>query len=546
MTTPGPYLAIPFPPSADTVAALQAMNVSPSVSTILVDGYYAAGDLGAATYKRVASEPTHAGKIQSADGTWWELTTTTPNAYMFGAKGDGATSDATKLQNLFDYAAAKNTPAYLPAGNFVVPTEILTVATNVQVIGCGRDSQIWRTKDVPNRVFSIVSQTAVVLRDFQIQKTALLTSSTSRTVASSGSLTFTVSSDASTGIFPYSVGQYITIKPFGGALGTSANYMIGTVSSYTGTTLVVSLTGSSGSGTFSNWYFATYTNDNCAVVFEGCTDCVMDGVFVTGSSFYVGLESLNGNYDVIQNCTVNGVWNRGLYIYSYSGASIGVKFINNTVNGSSFTDYAINCNGSTAGYITAAIIQGNNLTAALFDGIVVGGYMQFSNVVNNNINGVFGLQGSTYVGVGILVEEANTYQASYNVIADNVCKWAYNIGIATLNSFAITVTGNNIFQGGTGLYALQSGSTYSSINNSYTGNVVMNSTTNGIAVAGTASFLYALVFTGNVSSTNGTNGFLATSDADRITVTGNVFYANTGTNYSNSATNSIAAGNITS
>jgi hypothetical protein len=52
--------------------ALQAANVPAAVVGLRLLGYSTVGDGGGAHYKRVASEPAHPHKIQSADGAWWE------------------------------------------------------------------------------------------------------------------------------------------------------------------------------------------------------------------------------------------------------------------------------------------------------------------------------------------------------------------------------------------------------------------------------------------------------------------------------------------
>lgn len=524
------------------VASASAATIDASIDAVKTLGYSTVGDPGAATYKRSASEPTHAGKFQSADGSWWELSTLQPNPYMFGAAGNGSTNDTTALQNLFDYADAKNTIAYLAAGNYAVPSLSLTVATNVQVVGCGRDAQIWRTTDVAVSVFNISSKTAVVLKNFAIIKTVQLTSNTSQSIATSGSKTFTVSADASTGQFPYAAGQNIAIK----SNASAANFMVGTVTSYTGTSLVISISGGTGSGTFTSWYFTCYDNNNAAVIMSSCTQCVCDTLYVLGTSFYIGLETLNGTDDVLINNIVNAVWNRGLYIYATSGTSRACKLLCNTILGGSITDYAINCNGSTAGYIYNAIIDSNSTYASVFDGIVVGGRMERSVVSNNQIDNVVGVQGGLYVGTGILIEQANTYQASYNTIVGNNVYSAYSAGIMALNVYSNNISSNSIKDCGTGIYCLQTGSTYINVYNTFTGNNINGCTAAGIQVSTTtAGYSYGHVFTGNTSAANSTYGFIADANSDRLSVTGNVFYGNTTSNYSNSATNSQAAGNVT-
>lgn len=52
--------------------ALEAANVPTAVVGLRLLGHATVGDGGGAHYKRVASEPAHPHKIQSADGAWWE------------------------------------------------------------------------------------------------------------------------------------------------------------------------------------------------------------------------------------------------------------------------------------------------------------------------------------------------------------------------------------------------------------------------------------------------------------------------------------------
>lgn len=56
-----------------SAAAVAFADVDPLVSWISTLGRFEAGDGGAATYVRVGAEPSHAGKLQSHDGAWFEL-----------------------------------------------------------------------------------------------------------------------------------------------------------------------------------------------------------------------------------------------------------------------------------------------------------------------------------------------------------------------------------------------------------------------------------------------------------------------------------------
>ncbi|PAP93982.1 hypothetical protein [Mesorhizobium wenxiniae] len=94
-----------------TAVLVEAATISSSVLELRTAGYYTVGDGGDALYKWVAAEPTHEGKLQSANGRWFELVVglaTTVNAY--GAYGDNTSSitgdghdDTLAIQGMIDH-----------------------------------------------------------------------------------------------------------------------------------------------------------------------------------------------------------------------------------------------------------------------------------------------------------------------------------------------------------------------------------------------------------------------------------------------------------
>ena len=95
----------------DSIADASAANIVSSVDTLQILGFYSGGDGGEALYKRVPSEPSHAGKFQSNDGAWWEIGEAEVNVLQFGARGDvdlttesGGTDDSSAFQNAYNYA----------------------------------------------------------------------------------------------------------------------------------------------------------------------------------------------------------------------------------------------------------------------------------------------------------------------------------------------------------------------------------------------------------------------------------------------------------
>lgn len=89
----------------DTVAAVQAATVPVLVNAVRTNGYYAAGDGGGALYKRVSSAPSHALKLQSADGAWWEIGEAVVNVLQAGAPADGSGDDLAAFVAIRDRAS---------------------------------------------------------------------------------------------------------------------------------------------------------------------------------------------------------------------------------------------------------------------------------------------------------------------------------------------------------------------------------------------------------------------------------------------------------
>lgn len=78
--------AIAYP----TMADVQAATVPVAIATLRTNGRTAPGDLGGGDWKRVSSEPSHPGKMQSLGGVWWELAVASARVEMFATINDAA------------------------------------------------------------------------------------------------------------------------------------------------------------------------------------------------------------------------------------------------------------------------------------------------------------------------------------------------------------------------------------------------------------------------------------------------------------------------
>jgi hypothetical protein len=166
------------PSAAWVVSAFYRPKVAPDLIT--TGGFYAPGDRGGATYKKVSSEPSHPGKLyitlSDASTAWYELVCDCANVRQFGAWGDGNSrllsslfgsslgaaqrllpSASALTQQVNDvainaaiaYAAAKQQtfygfgpfgspfPVYLPEGGYYL-TSITSIDKSVRINGAGQ------------------------------------------------------------------------------------------------------------------------------------------------------------------------------------------------------------------------------------------------------------------------------------------------------------------------------------------------------------------------------------------------------------------------
>lgn len=98
-----------------TVIAARLANVPSTFGAISVQGYAAIGDGGAATYRRVGSEPSHGAKLQSADGAWWQLYDQKISIISLGAS-TAALDNTTVLNDTAAAAVALGIEMVVPPG----------------------------------------------------------------------------------------------------------------------------------------------------------------------------------------------------------------------------------------------------------------------------------------------------------------------------------------------------------------------------------------------------------------------------------------------
>ncbi|WP_313031686.1 right-handed parallel beta-helix repeat-containing protein [Brucella sp.] len=123
-------------PIYSTRNAVETLEIPAGINAIRTNGFATVGDGGASLYKRVASEPTHAGKFQSADGAWWEIADIVLNLKQFGAIGDGVTPTANQMQDAIDAHRILKRKLMIPDGTFIAEKR-LTIGSDTYIEGYG-------------------------------------------------------------------------------------------------------------------------------------------------------------------------------------------------------------------------------------------------------------------------------------------------------------------------------------------------------------------------------------------------------------------------
>jgi hypothetical protein len=133
-------------PDYDSRTAFALASVSAFRTSVRTGGFVASGDGGAGLYRRVVSEPSHPGKVQSADGGWWELAEARVTPFQFGAFGNASgavgngADDTAAIQAMLDYVAAKTTStsravASFQGGRFRITDTVIAGYINIAFDG---------------------------------------------------------------------------------------------------------------------------------------------------------------------------------------------------------------------------------------------------------------------------------------------------------------------------------------------------------------------------------------------------------------------------
>ncbi len=133
-----------------TMAEAKAASPGEGTEFLRLAGYQSPGDGGGGLYRAVATSPDHAGKVQTADGRWWELAEFWARPEQFGAKGDGS-DDTAAVSGWLGYVASRAI-GVLPSKRFVVGPIRAKGLRNVTIQGAGREASMFSPRD-PDQEF---------------------------------------------------------------------------------------------------------------------------------------------------------------------------------------------------------------------------------------------------------------------------------------------------------------------------------------------------------------------------------------------------------
>src|SRR5690606_14102532 len=85
---------------------------------------YSSVGVGGALYKRAVSEPSHAGKVQSADGAWWEIAEDQIDTCALGADNSGASDSTQSIRDGISVGIALRLPVTASPGDYRIQSTI--------------------------------------------------------------------------------------------------------------------------------------------------------------------------------------------------------------------------------------------------------------------------------------------------------------------------------------------------------------------------------------------------------------------------------------
>lgn len=430
----------------------------------------------------------------------------------------GATGVSSTLQSAVTAICGAGKVAYIPDGTYDMGSGTLTVPAYGKVV-CSRNAVIRRTGE-PSTAAPLIALSAYSsFEGGELNQYVVATSTTSNTIASSGSKVWTVQSGLN-----YQVGMTLYIW-------TAANtWMQGTVAGYTGTTLTVTISSSNGSGTYTSWKFSVASADNAAIRAYNVAGARVSGTRITSAEqkWQVGVNFDTATTAIAQDVYVTGAINRAFYAYQTCS---DIWFVNCDASGNSICAYGFNVNpaNGTCSRIKIVNCTATNMASQGFEF----GDNTFKSVMSC-------CTAETIANTGFLIQVANTAGfPQYNSIVGCTAASCTNYGFVLAGCFYNQITACEAVACGVGLLfgsgQISGGTTYYAQLNTVTGFRADACTTNGIQFITTT---LRNSCTGVSCIANGGTGILFDSGSQLNRVSGNA-YNNTTANMTDNGTSNV-------
>lgn len=385
----------------ESVAAAEALSIDPGLDALWVAGRFSPGDGGAAYYRRVPSEPSHAGKFQDALSAWWEVVPINGlvPAYAYLTSAASSSTSPIAIQSAIDHAAADGISwvRLWNSGIFVDNAIQMkdgvglvgTIGTTEITVATGADTQAL-SRDTSESTTDYIRLRGIIFNGNGVNQP----SGTPRSVVTLDGVTHLHIEDCE---FKNGRGYGLGFQayPGGGLTGEQSDIRIERT--------VIKDNG---------------IGDGASTLFDGCDfksgfrvtliDCQ-----ITGNSAD-GLD-VRGDDVVLINCQINDNGGDGVEMKgNHSGAlpgkftAIGCSATGNTGNG-----FRISDNGGSD-IIEAALYgcrgEGNTLSGLQIDGIVSN-----SEVIVDGFRAI----GNTQMGIDINAQDIDSVRLSKCIIRDN-------------------------------------------------------------------------------------------------------------------------------
>ena len=436
----------------------------------------------------------------------------------------GATSAASSLQTAITNVCAAGGVPHLPDGIYDIGSATITVPANGRVV-CGLNAIIRRTAEPTTPAPAVDLGANALFEGGIIDNYVVATSTTSNSIGT-GSKTFTVQSGLS-----YTAGAVIYVW-------TAANtWMQGTVTSYSGTSLVLNITTSNGSGTFTSWKFTYASADNAAIRAYNNTGARIVGTKVTSSEYkwQVGVLFDSVTDASAMLCKVSGAINRAFYNYR---VCVNTAHLLCKAEGGGLCAYGYNVNPANAGLSIKnkfSVCDASNMAAQ--------GFELGDNTFKSSLDSC---TADTIANTGFLIQVANTAGfPSYNTITSCIANNCIVYGFNLAGCFYNQLTGCQAVSCGTGLIfgsgQITGGTTYYAQLNTVTGFRADAGTTTGSQPGHGIRFIGSTLrngCTGVSCIANAGTGILLDAGAQLNRISGNA-YNNTTANLTDSGTGNV-------